>query len=138
MTSTTLNQTIALSALTGMRSMSGPAVLALRRGGALKAIMSLLAAGEMAADKTAAVGDRTDPIPLGGRAMMGAIVGGAIANEDGSSVVAGAVLGATVAVLAAHLAYHARKRLPLSTTVGGFVEDAVVLGIGAYVATRAR
>lgn len=138
MKASTLHQTIALGALTGMRSMSGPAVLALRHGGALKAIVSLLAAGEMAADKTAVVGDRIDPIPLGGRALMGAVVGGVIAREDGASLLAGSLVGATVAVIAAHLAYRLRTRLPMSSAAGGLLEDAVVLGIGAYAATRAR
>ena len=134
MNASALKQTIALAAITGMRSMAGPTVLAFRHGGTLKRVATLAAAGEMAADKTAMVGDRIDAVPLAGRAMMGALVGGTIAREQSGSLITGGLLGAVVAVAAAHLAYRLRKQLPVNTALGGVIEDAVVLGIGAYAA----
>ena len=137
MRSAALTDTLLLGALTGMRSMAGPAALALRRGGFAARLASVFAAGEMAADKTPYVGDRTDALPLGGRALMGAAVGGYIAHEDGGSVLMGAAVGAVAAVAMAHIAYELRKRFPGSTAVGGFIEDAIVVATGAM-HTRAR
>jgi uncharacterized membrane protein len=138
MTGTTLRKTVGLAAITGMRSMSGAAALAMEHRGALGTIVGLMAAGEMLVDKTSLVGDRIDPAPLAGRALMGAIVGGVVAYEDHASVALGSVIGASAAVAAAHLAYHARQRLPVSSAIGGVIEDAVVLALGALVAARTR
>ena len=136
MTRAALNDTIVLGAITGMRSMAGPAALAFPQGGFLRAITGVLSAGELAADKTAMIGDRIDAVPLMGRAMMGALVGGVIASESDSDILVGGLVGATAAVAAAHLAYRLRKSLPLSPVMGGLLEDAVVLGIGARYAQR--
>jgi uncharacterized membrane protein len=97
----------------------------------------LLAAGEMVADKTAVVGDRTDPLPLAGRAMMGALLGGWIAREQHDSILLGALLGGATAVAAAHLAYQLRSRWPDATTATGLVEDAIVLSAASLYARRA-
>ncbi len=126
-----LRKTIALGALTGMRSMAGPAALALPRGGLLARVVGLLAASEMVADKTAFVGDRIDAGPLAGRAVIGAIVGGVIAYEAEESVALGGLLGAAAAVAAAHLAFQARRRLPVSNVEGGLIEDALVAGLAS-------
>lgn len=136
MNSTAVCKIAGLGVLTGMRSMAGPATLALQHGGIVKHVMGMMAAGEMVADKTDRIGDRIDAVPLAGRAVMGAIVGGIIARQERSNVWLGGVIGASAAVIAAHLAYQARKRLPLSTAVGGVVEDAVVVGLGAWYASQ--
>lgn len=128
MKTSTLTDTLALGALTGMRSMAGPLTLALRHGGALTRGLMAMAAGEMIADKTPYVGNRIDPLPLGGRAAMGAAVGLLIAREARENMLVGAMIGAAAAVAAAHLAYRLRKALPLSAVVGGILEDAVVMG----------
>jgi uncharacterized membrane protein len=138
MTSAALERTLVLSAITGMRTMAGPATLAVQHGGTLKRVVGLMAAAEMVADKTTLVGDRIDAAPLAGRAVMGAVVGGVIAREEHGSVLLGGMLGASVAVITAHLAYHARKRLPVSTALGGVLEDSIVVGLGALYASRAR
>jgi uncharacterized membrane protein len=129
--------TVALGAITGMRSLSGPTALAFRHGGSWRSILAALAAGELVMDKTSVVGNRTDTVPLLGRAAMGALAGGVIARDERSSLVAGAVVGAAAAVLMAHLAFRLRKRLP-DTVAGGLVEDAVVLAAGSLYATRRR
>ncbi len=134
MNSVSFSQTVALGAITGMRSMAGPAALAQRYGGIWKPLLAVMAAGEMIADKAPGIPDRTDPLPLAGRALMGALVGGVIAHEEEGNLLLGAALGAATAVLAAHLAYHARKGLPVSSTLGGMIEDGMVMGIAALAA----
>jgi uncharacterized membrane protein len=134
MTSTAVRKTVAAGVLTGMRTMAGAAAIAAERGGPLAAVVGLLAAGEMAADKTRFVGNRIDPFPLAGRAVLGAVVGGIIAHEEDGNVLLGGLLGASTAVVAAHLAYHARKRLPLSNVAAGMAEDALVLALASAVA----
>ena len=105
MTAAVLTDTLVLGALTGMRSMSGPAILAAGRGGVLPRLALTLAAGEMVADKTEAIGDRIDPLPLGGRAAMGALVGGIIAHDRRGNRVLGAALGALINPLVALLPF---------------------------------
>lgn len=138
MTAATLNDTLVLGALTGMRSLAGPTALALPEGGMISRVATMLAAGEMAADKTSLVGDRIDAIPLAGRAAMGALVGGVIARQDDGNIWLGGLLGAAAAVAMAHIAFHLRKRLPMSSAMGGMLEDAIVLGVGAQYARRRR
>ena len=138
MTGNAFTKTLALAAITGMRSMSGPATVATARHGALKHVVAAMAVGEMIADKTRFVGNRIDLLPLTGRAVMGAIVGGAIARETHGRLWLGGLLGASAAVIAAHLAYYARTRLPLSNTVGGMIEDAIVGTVGAFYASPRR
>lgn len=138
MTAGTLQRVLTLGAITGMRSMSGAATLAARHGGMLMPAAATLAAGEMIADKTSFVGNRTDAVPQAGRAVMGALVGGLVAREDGHSVWLGALVGAAAAVAATHLAYQLRGRLPLSTVAGGMLEDAVVIGAATLYARASR
>jgi hypothetical protein len=127
----TFSKIVALGALTGMRSSAGLATLAVAHGGLRGPVMALAAAGEMTVDKTSLVGDRIDALPLAGRAMMGAGVGALIAREQDQKALLGAVLGAAAAVVVAHLAYHARKRLPVSSAAGGLLEDTLVLAIAS-------
>lgn len=135
MTPATLKRILAIGTITGMRSMAGAATLA-RHGGLLKSATALMAAGEMAADKTSVVGNRTDALPLTGRVVMGALLGGLVAREHHDGVLLGALLGAATAVLATHLAYQLRTRLPLSTAASGVLEDAIVVGAGTLYARR--
>ena len=139
MNAASLNETLALGAMTGMRSMAGAATLALGRQSILKHLIAVMAAGEMVADKTSMVGDRVDTLPLTGRALMGALVGGVAAAERRGNILLGGLVGASAAVVVAHLAFRMRKRFASSTALGGLVEDAVVIGIGAlYASSQAR
>lgn len=131
MKSRTLFRAIGFGALTGVRSMAGPAALAFESDGPVRNVVGLLAAGEMIADKTPFVGDRIDAAPLAARAVMGGIVGGVVAYEADDNVLIGGLIGASAAIAAAHLAYRLRKRLPVSNPVGGAIEDVFVLGLGA-------
>jgi uncharacterized membrane protein len=133
MNSASIRKIVVLGAITGMRSMAGAAALAVQHGGLSSRVMPLLAAAEMVADKSPAIGNRIDAAPLAARAVMGGIVGCIIASENDGNELAGAALGAAAAVIAAHLAFHARKSLPVSTAVGGLIEDAVVVSLGSRV-----
>ena len=135
MTAAALSDTLVLGALTGMRSMSGAAALVAGRGGWLPRLATTLAAGEMIADKTEAIGDRINAVPLGGRAAMGALVGGVVARDHRTSILAGVLIGAAAAVAMTHVAYHLRKRAAVSNLLGGLSEDAVVAAIGTAWAT---
>jgi hypothetical protein len=110
-----------------MRSMAGLATLAVSHGGATRAAMAVAAAGEMIADKTSWIGDRTDPLPLVGRGISGAGVGAVVAHQHDENALLGDMLGAATALVAAHLAYRFRKRLPLSSVASGLLEDSLVL-----------
>lgn len=134
-----MGKAVALGAMSGMRSMAGPAVLAINaeEQTALTRAVPVMAIGEMIADKTPFIGNRIDPLPLAGRAFMGAIVGGLIAREEDASVVLGGLIGAATAVIVAHLAY--RARIYASDRLGssaGFIEDGVVVGMGAALSRR--
>ena len=128
MNTNALTTITALAALTGIRSAAGITALAWTRGSHARHVMSVAAAVEMIADKTSLVGNRTDPLPLAGRAVLGAVVGALVASEQGhGQVIAGSVVGAVAAIAATHLAYQARKRLPCSNVTGGLLEDGLVL-----------
>lgn len=133
MTNASLCETLALATATGMRSMAGPAALAIRQGGLIGRAVPLMAAGEMIADKTPFVGDRIDPLPLAGRAVLGAIVGVVVARRHGQAAAPAALLGAAVAIGAAYLAHAARTRVPGSAMLSGAAEDAIVLSLCASV-----
>jgi uncharacterized membrane protein len=138
MNATTIAEAVALGALTGMRSTSGAATLAFRHHGWAPRVAALVAAGEMVADKMPAVSDRIDPLPLAGRALIGAIVGGTVVRQAGYNVAIGVVIGGASAVIAAHLAYRVRAHLPVSNALGGVLEDAFVMGMSAlYASSRA-
>jgi uncharacterized membrane protein len=141
----------------GMRSMAAPALLSRRlsrlpghghgpAAGLLRSRLAAttfaaLAAGEMIADKTPAVPDRTEPMSVLGRALMGALSGAAIAGVRGGSQTGGALVGATAAVGSTFLAYTLRARAGRNTGVPdvalALAEDLVVVGLGARIASAA-
>lgn len=136
MTQATLGRIVGLGTVTGMRSLAGLTALAWARSSAARPVMTLLAAGELFADKTSVVGDRTDAVPLGGRALMGAVVGAVVANERDENPIVGGMIGATTAIVATHLAFQLRRRLPFSSVANGLVEDAVVLAAVSLIGTQ--
>lgn len=136
MNAVTTARIVALGAATGMRSFSGPAALAIRHGGPIAWVAAAMAAGEMAADKMPSMGNRTDAAPLAARALMGALVGGLVARRAGQPVAGGALLGAGVAVAAAHVAFRLRARVP--GHAAALTEDAIVTAICAAACRRRR
>ena len=133
--------TVLLGAASGARSMSGLAatarVLAAPRvaGGA-----AALAAMELVADKLPLIPNRTDPGPLLGRIVAGALVGVAIAAASGKDRARGAAVGAAAAFVGAHVSFIFRRELAefLPPTAAALVEDAAVGAIAAAGANAAR
>ena len=145
----------ALGAVTGVRSMAAPALLAhefsahgvadpsstlgqmLATPGASR-VLALFAGGEMIADKTPFVPDRTQPGPLIGRAAIGALTAMTYAASRRQSLLLPGVLGAAGAVAAAFAAFHVRRvvteRFGAPDRMVGLVEDALVLGAGKLLA----
>lgn len=141
----------ALGAITGLRSMSGAAQLTralhqnppaswphplLRRLSQepFPTIAGLFAGGEMLADKMPFIPARTDPMPLAGRATLGAAVGAAAALLEEQPAWQGAVVGSATAIVGAFAGYHARRWL---TTANGLpdpvvatIEDGLTLALG--------
>jgi uncharacterized membrane protein len=132
-----------LGVLAGMRSMAAPAALGqLSRKGALAGVSgplvlvthskfataaSLLAVGELVADKLPFTPNRTAAGPLLGRALTGGFGGAVICSAKRRSVLAGTLIGAAAAVGAAYGAYELRRqavrRLRLPDAVIALAED---------------
>lgn len=139
--------TLGLAAIAGLRSMAAPALLARAvRCGELDApnlpalgtkevsgLLSILAAGEMAADKTPFIPARTSAPALLGRLLSGALVGATLFASEGRHGSSGAALGALSALGAAYAgeglrAAGARKGIP--DPILGTLEDKAILTIG--------
>jgi uncharacterized membrane protein len=155
---TTLALAAGLGAVAGMRSVAPAALLSRRlarhprhaRGAArllahapVARALTLAAAGEMAADKTALLPDRIAPLPLAGRAFLGAFSGAVVAGRCGgaapAATLAAALVGALAATGSTFLVYHLRReagtRSGLPDLVFALAEDAVVLAAGTRLAS---
>ncbi|HZC18963.1 MAG TPA: DUF4126 family protein [Rubrobacteraceae bacterium] len=140
-------ETLRLATIAGLRSMAAPALLAraLRRGDLdasnlpalgsprVSTLLSLLAVGEMIADKTPLVPTRTSAPALLGRVLSGALVGVAVFASKRRDKNAGAILGALYAVGTSYAGEAFRTsgseqpRLPNAAL--GVLEDRVVLAL---------
>ena len=156
-----------LGVLTGMRSLRGIAALAVEQeddargwlrshpywkarrrqpiADALRSplLTNALRTGAMAeglADKLPDMPDRIDPLPLLGRAAIGALVGAAVAELSGEERMGPAAIGALGAVGGAYGAWYARtwveKNTEIPNSVAGLAEDAVVFGASKLLARR--
>lgn len=154
----TTQQIIGLGAISGLRTMSGPAFLtrSLKQDPPAHwpnelvyqlgtepspTLIQLMAAGELVADKLPIIPARIKPEALAGRAMSGAFVGATLSLLRERSPVAGALLGGGAAVLAAFAGYHARRRLtvdgPFPDFLVALLEDALVLALGRQLTRKA-
>jgi uncharacterized membrane protein len=150
---------LAVGGLTGLRSMSGPALLAfeeLRSGppesgslgervlGAPSASFWLGAAAlsEAIADKHPRVPSRVSPAPLAGRLGLGALAGSVVAKRSGTPVARAALAGALAAGLTAFAGYALRTRLARRGVASqarlGLVEDGLVLAAALALASSER
>lgn len=119
---------IGMGIVAGMRSMTAPAQvshhlsraqpspladspLAFMGRSDVAAGFTVLALGEMTADKLPFMPNRTDPPGLIGRALSGALVGAALAAHEKECPYTGATLGAAAAIAATFAAYHLRKNI---------------------------
>jgi uncharacterized membrane protein len=139
--------------IAGLRSMTAPAAVAwgarLGRlqldgsalaflGSAVAAwLLTALALGELVADKLPKTPSRTQPGPFIARILTGALSGAALTAGTGSSVAAGALLGALGAVAGTLGGYQLRTRLVPALKVPDYVvalaEDVVAVGGAALI-----
>jgi len=138
----------------GLRSLTAPAVVAWAahlgwlnlQGSALAfmgsttavAIFSLLAIGELVADKLPTIPKRTAPAPLIGRIIAGSLCGASLCVAGGHSLVLGALLGGTGGVVGAFLGYSFRRRLALriKDLPAAICEDVVSIGLALFLVSR--
>jgi uncharacterized membrane protein len=138
---------LGLGAISGLRSMSGPALLsraaangnlsldgtALSFLGSPRVSKTLLAMalGELVVDKLPATPSRTALPPLLGRAASGTLVGAALFASNGRRAAAGAALGSSAAVAAAFAGERLRtlvgEKTGLPDPVVALAGDAIVV-----------
>ena len=144
-------RTAGLAALTGARSMMGPALLSRRLcrhpsrwlGRSRLSFMqlprtakalTLLAVGELVGDKLPGAVNRISPAPLIGRGLAGALVGATLFTRQRQPQRTGVAVGAVGAVAGAYATYHLRKRLGQTTgfpdPVWAVLEDGLVIALG--------
>lgn len=105
-------------------------------------VLKFMAAGELVADKLPQAPPRTQPGPLGARAVSGGVCGAAIFLAEGKQAPVGAALGASAAVASSFLFMSLRRVLGkaahLPDPVVALAEDGLMLGIGYAVFTPAK
>ena len=97
-----------------------------------------LAAGELLGDKWTKAPDRIVPAGIAARLVTGALAGAALAPRK--QIALGAALGATAAVGAAFITFHARMAAlrRYGQTSSGLVEDALTLAASEAVLLSGR
>ncbi|AXC14942.1 hypothetical protein ACPOL_5696 [Acidisarcina polymorpha] len=140
----------------GLRSMTGPALvcwgahfgwlqldgskLGFLHNNISLAVFTLLALGELVADKLPFIPSRITPGPLVVRFLFGAVCGVAFCVSSGAAWLLGAILGGIGAVAGAYAGYHLRYRLTtasgLPDIVVALVEDVVAIGGGLLIVSR--
>jgi len=154
----TTAETLAFAALSGLRSMAAPALLAraIRRGdvpdpkgtpyellGRLSPLLQLLMVGEMVADKTPFIPSRTSAGPLLGRAASGALVTSALRASGGrggkgSAALLGALSAAAGAFAGENLRTQGAQRLGVPDLILALLEDGLVIVAGTRLLRRRR
>jgi uncharacterized membrane protein len=103
-------------------------------------IFSLLALGELIADKLPTIPKRTAPAPLFARVVTGGLCGACLFVAAEKSLLAGALLGGIGGVMGAFLGFEVRKRLVNNFHISGFVvagcEDLIAIGLGFVLVSR--
>jgi uncharacterized membrane protein len=122
-----------IGAICGSRSMLGPALVGrCALPTTAQRVLTMMAAGEMAADKSAHMPARTEAMPLIGRLALGALAAGAYASPRRR--IEAAFAGAAGALAGTFAWYHLRRlatiRLGLPNTLAGLAEDALAVGAG--------
>jgi uncharacterized membrane protein len=104
------------------------------------AIFSLLAIGELVADKLPMTPNRTAPVPLLARIITGALCGACVWAAAGKSLLAGALVGGMAGVIGAFAGYKVRHRLVnnlhIHDVVVAVCEDLFAIGLGFFLLSR--
>jgi uncharacterized membrane protein len=127
-----------LGGVSGVRTFTAPAVLALRGRlgrGPIRRAVPLLAAGELIADKLPFIPPRSDPPSLLGRVASGTAVGALVAGPRGAG--AGAAGAAATTYASERLRGALGQRLPLSDPLLGLAEDVLAVAVATGAAAAA-
>lgn len=139
----------------GLRSLMAPAITAwavrlgwLRLEGPLSLVGSLpavliltvLAVGELVADKLPNTPSRTGALGLGARIVTGSLTGACVASAGGHGALLGALLGLAGALVGCFGGYQARVRLVRALGTRDFYvavcEDLIAIAGGLWVVSR--
>src|SRR6476660_3027910 len=146
----------AMGIVAGLRSMTAPAVvawgahlgwlnlhgspLAFMGSTTAVAILSVLAIGELIADKLPMMSKRTAPAPLMARVVTGGLCGACLCAAVGKSLLAGTLLGGIGGIVGAFLGYSVRGRLVNNFRIKDLVvavcEDVVAVGLALFLVSR--
>ena len=155
-TSYVLFLAFAIGIVSGMRSLTAPAVTAwtahrnwLNLAGtrltfmgstAAVAVFTVLAVAELIADKLPATPSRTEPVGLIARFFGGALSGACVSVSAGGSLLIGAVAGAAGGIAGAFAGYQWRIGLVRALAVPDFavalLEDLIAIGGGLFIVSR--
>jgi uncharacterized membrane protein len=147
---------LGIGIVAGLRSLTAPAVvawgahlswlnlqgspLAFIGSTAAVAILSVLAIGELIADKLPMIPKRTAPAPLMARVVTGGLCGACLCAAVGNSLIAGTLLGGIGGIVGAFLGYGIRRRLVNDLHINDFVvalcEDLVAIGLALFLVSR--
>lgn len=147
---------IGIGIVAGLRSLMAPAVVAwavhlgwLNLHGSPLAfmgstvaviILSILAIGELIADKLPMTPKRTALLPLAARIVTGGLCGACLCAAAGQSLGIGIVLGGIGAVIGAFAGYEIRRRLVAALNIKdifvALLEDLVTIGLACFFVTR--
>ena len=148
---------IQIGVIAGMRTMTAPALVSYKlanttpnplAGSKLHvltspvttAVLTVLAAGELIADKLPGTPSRVEQPQVWGRIGSGALSAAALTEADGESASAGAVLGALGAVAGSFAFFHLRRWLThekgLPDMWVALAEDALTVGAGWLVVNQ--
>ena len=141
---------LGIGVVAGLRSLTAPAVvawgahlswlnlhgspLAFMGSTTAVAILSVLAIGELIADKLPMIPKRTAPAPLMARVVTGGLCGACLCATVEKSLLAGALLGGMGGIVGAFLGYRIRRRLDLNfkDLVVAICEDVVAVGLALF------
>jgi len=145
---------LGIGIVAGLRSLTAPAVvswaahlgwlnlhaspLAFMGSTIAVAVFSLLAIGELIADKLPTTSKRTTPAPLTARIITGGLCGACFCAAGTKPLLAGALLGGIGGVIGAFLGYTIRRRLDLhfKDAVIAVCEDVIAVGAAFFLVSR--
>src|SRR6267154_5624529 len=145
---------LGIGIVAGLRSLTAPAVVAWGahlgwlnlHGSPLAfigstpavAIFSLLAIGEVVADKLPMIPKRTAPAPLMARVVTGGLCGACLCAAVGKSLLVGTLLGGMGGIVGAFLGYRIRRRLDLhiKDLLVAVCEDLAAVGLALFLVSR--
>lgn len=145
---------VIIGIVAGLRSLTAPAVvawaahlgwlnlhgspLAFMGSTTAVAILSVLAIGELIADKLPMIPKRTAPLPLMARIITGGLSGACLCAATGQSLITGALLGGIGGIVGAFLGYGIRRHLDLHIKdfVVAVCEDLVAVSLALFLVSR--